>query len=198
MDAANIDSLIFSSINGLAGKWPVVDAVGIFFAEYLQYFLAVVLVAALFYPKEKRKYNRLMVTAGLAAALFSRFAVKAAILLFYEKPRPYMALESANKLIATWSSEDFQSFPSGHALFFFALAAAIFGFNKKLGMRFFAASILISMARVFAGAHWPSDIFAGATIGLMVGGAVFLTTEKVLILPFKKKTDRKSNTSCLS
>jgi undecaprenyl-diphosphatase len=176
----NLDLIIFQSLNGLAGKWPALDCIGIFFAEYFQYVLAGVLLFFLFYPKEKRKRNRLMVIASLGSALTARFAVKAIFLLFFSRPRPYMVLESARKLIPTWSGEDFQSFPSGHALFFFALAAAIWGFDKKLGTAFFGAAALICVARIYAGAHWPSDIVIGAITGTIVGFMIYriLATQK--------------------
>lgn len=106
--------------------------------------------------------------------LLARFAVKGLILLFYSNPRPYAENLAARQLVAT-PGEDFQSFPSGHALFFFAAAAAIYCYDKKLGVIFFAAAALISLARIFVGVHWPADILAGALLGIITGWLAYKT-----------------------
>jgi undecaprenyl-diphosphatase len=60
------------------------------------------------------------------------------------------------------------SFPSGHALFYFALSYVIYAYNKKLGTAFYIFSLLIVFSRVYVGIHWPADILAGAIIGTLV------------------------------
>ena len=60
------------------------------------------------------------------------------------------------------------SFPSGHTTTVFA-AAVVFSLLKpswKVG--FFAIAIAIGLARILAGAHFPSDVVAGATLGTVV------------------------------
>jgi undecaprenyl-diphosphatase len=113
------------------------------------------------------------------AALLARFAVKGLILLFYTNPRPYAGDFSAIQLAAT-PGEDFQSFPSGHALFFFAAAMAIYRYDKKLGILFFAAASLISLARIFVGVHWPSDILAGALLGILTGWLTYKAVSRFI------------------
>ncbi|MDI9408304.1 MAG: phosphatase PAP2 family protein [Candidatus Pacebacteria bacterium] len=59
------------------------------------------------------------------------------------------------------------SFPSGHTTTAFALAtvaAAVFG---RYRLWFYGAAGLVGVARVLALAHWPSDILAGALVGLV-------------------------------
>jgi len=80
-----------------------------------------------------------------------------------------MELTSVHKLISVSAVENLQSFPSGHAIFFFALSTVIYSFNKKLGIFFLAFSTLMSIARIFVGVHWPSDILAGAILGTIIG-----------------------------
>jgi undecaprenyl-diphosphatase len=169
---ADLNVAIFQSINGLAGKNIIFDYFGIFFAEYLQYFLGLFLLLFLALSKNKTK-NALMALCTITAALLARFAVKGAILLVYLNPRPYADGIAVRQLVAT-PGENFQSFPSGHALFFFAAAAAIYCYNKKLGLAFFAAAALISFARVFAGVHWPLDIIGGAILGTPTGWLTFM------------------------
>jgi undecaprenyl-diphosphatase len=66
-----------------------------------------------------------------------------------------------------WAEWSQQSFPSGHATTAFALAAVI-GF---LSPRWFPAvlglAVLIGVSRVALGAHYPSDVVAGAFVGVL-------------------------------
>jgi len=160
------DLAIFSYINGFAGHWKLLDYAGIFLAGYLQYFLAALFAILFFYPIKDRKINRQMILVAFISAFISRFAVKSILTLFVAEPRPYVAVPSAYKLISTAISDDFQSFPSGHALFFFALATAVYFYNKKLGVFFFICAALMGLARVFCGVHYLSDIVIGAIIGI--------------------------------
>ncbi len=163
------DLQVFNFINGFANHSKNIDSLGIFFADYLAYILAIYLLLVLFWPKGNTAKNRAMALLGLVAGLIARFVVKTIILLFYLRPRPYMVLPYAHKLIFTITSDNFQSFPSGHAIFFFALSAVIYRFNRGLGAFFFACSIIMGIARVFVGVHWPSDIIGGMVLGVLVG-----------------------------
>jgi undecaprenyl-diphosphatase len=83
------------------------------------------------------------------------------------------------------------SFPSGHAAFYFAIATVVFLYLKKVYPRpkfwrgasilFFIAGFLISISRVFSGIHWPSDILAGAAIGIFSGWLVMFFYRKFLL-----------------
>ncbi len=157
----NLDILIFQQINGLAGKWVCLDSLGIFFAEYLQYILAL-FVFLLF-----RKNFRAIFLAFLAGVL-AKFGVVGLIRLFCSRLRPFVE-NNVNLLI---EKTDESSFPSGHAAFFFALSTIVYLYNKKAGIFFFIASFLISISRVFVGVHWPSDILAGALVGVFSGWLV--------------------------
>jgi undecaprenyl-diphosphatase len=163
------DILLFNIINGFAGHSHVLDNFGIFCAEWLAYVIVGALLLFLFIPEKNVAKNRIMVAVALASATFSSFVIKPVILLWYQRPRPYVALPSVHELVEMAKYDDFQSFPSAHALFFFALSAAVFAYNKKLGVVFFTLSIIMGIARVFIGVHWPSDILAGAVIGIAIG-----------------------------
>ena len=61
------------------------------------------------------------------------------------------------------------SFPSDHAVQFFALAFAIWTRHRKLGAVFAIWSLLgICLPRVYFGYHYPSDILAGAILGVAI------------------------------
>jgi membrane-associated phospholipid phosphatase len=65
--------------------------------------------------------------------------------------------------------ENGPSLPSGHATFYFALAAVAWHRSKKISAALFTAALLMGIGRVAAAVHWPADIIAGAIIGITAG-----------------------------
>jgi len=179
----NIDLYIFNLINQFAGKRAWLDYLGMFCAEYLGYVLLFILLiflavypVKLFCPRQNtgeagfnqvnyKKYWK-MVLEALVAAFFTRFVVAEIIRSIWFRPRPFV-IQSFIPLINQSPKE--ASFPSGHATFFFALATIVYYYNKKAGIIFFIASFLIAIARIFVGVHWPSDVLAGAVLGILMG-----------------------------
>jgi undecaprenyl-diphosphatase len=173
------DLAIFTFIYGLSGKSGVIDAMGIFFADYFPYILGLWLLSLLFFKK-----FRVMASLAIFSALSTEL-VKGVIVLFYQRPRPYMVLPGVSKLIWLPWADNFQSFPSGHALFFFAAGTMVYLFNKKWGALFFASSVVVGLARVFVGVHWPSDILGGALLGALTSFIIYQ-----FYLRYKKKYDQ--------
>ncbi|MEK7061876.1 MAG: phosphatase PAP2 family protein [Patescibacteria group bacterium] len=159
----SIDLYIFNLINGLAFKWYWLDFVGFIITKYSEYVLVAVLV--LFLIINLKKYWR-MILEAIIAATFTRLVLIEIIRWLWFRPRPFV-LNNVNLLIDYNAKE--ASFPSGHASFYFALSTIVYFYNKKIGVVFYIASLCIVLARVFIGIHWPSDILAGAIIGILVG-----------------------------
>ena len=154
--------MIFQKINGIANISKILDFVGVFFADYLLWIVVGVLVILFFIKK-----YRLMVICTAISVFLSRFIITEPIKRIFHIARPYVTLENAKKLIG--ENGNYVSFPSGHAAIFFALATAIYFFNKKWGIVAFIAAILVGLARIYVGVHWPIDVLAGAAIGIISG-----------------------------
>ncbi len=150
----------FNLINQFASKWSCLDAVGVFFADYFQYF--VVASLAILLVVNFNKYWK-VVALSLFAGAFARMFIEI-IYFIYPTTRPF-GLMNINQLI---SHSVNNSFPSGHATLFFALATIIFLYNKKAGALYFLFAVLISLARVFCGVHWPIDVLGGAVVGILI------------------------------
>jgi undecaprenyl-diphosphatase len=60
-----------------------------------------------------------------------------------------------------WNS----SFPSGHAAGAFSLATVLSNKYPHLRLPFYILAGAVSVSRVYLGAHYPSDVVAGAIIG---------------------------------
>ena len=61
------------------------------------------------------------------------------------------------------------AFPSGHATLAFAMAVCLYRFYPRWRWRwlFYVIATLIAIQRVSRGAHYPSDVVAGAGLGLI-------------------------------
>lgn len=64
------------------------------------------------------------------------------------------------------------AFPSGHAASSFALALTIWLHDKKVGLLFIIAALVVGIARVLANVHYPIDILGGIVIGSLVSIAL--------------------------
>lgn len=64
-----------------------------------------------------------------------------------------------------WKAEN-QAFPSGHVCLAFATATALARLFPKGRIAFFFVASLTAVERVLEGAHYPSDVIAGAIFGI--------------------------------
>lgn len=81
------------------------------------------------------------------------------------RTRPYEAIIGLKCLIP--AQVDF-SFPSGHTGASFAAAVVFFRkLPKRYGIPALVLAVLISFSRLYVGVHYPSDVLAGALIGIM-------------------------------
>jgi membrane-associated phospholipid phosphatase len=63
---------------------------------------------------------------------------------------------------------DFASFPSGHSVTAFASVVALAYFLPRWRWPLLALGCLVGLSRIIIGAHYPSDVLAGAAIGWTV------------------------------
>ena len=85
------------------------------------------------------------------------------------RPRPY-DLDPTLSCRLVWGemTRDF-SFPSGHTAASFEAAFALFLRNRKWGVIALTAAFFIGVSRLFLVVHYPSDVVAGAVIGMFCG-----------------------------
>ena len=78
------------------------------------------------------------------------------------------------------------SFPSGHTMSSFAAAVSVYIWNKKWGTAALAGAIIIAVSRLYFYVHYPTDILAGAVIGVFLAMVSWWIINKVTIYNAKK------------
>ena len=74
------------------------------------------------------------------------------------------------------------SFPSGHTSTSLGSATPLLiKANKKWGIPVFIIAVLVGFSRVYIHVHYPTDVIAGAIVGLIGGVIAWLLVEKVLM-----------------
>jgi len=184
-----LDRHIFSMINGLSGQSGVADRIVLFVRDsYVVKGVPVMMVwwGLWFSHSPSANKNRQYLLAGLVAAIAAIFAGRSLALTLPFRPRPLhdpefdVVLPSGmtHQTLMGWSS-----FPSDHAVLFFALATAIFLVHRALGIILFLhAAIVISLPRVFSALHFPGDLLSGALIGISI--------TLVLLFPLARAIDK--------
>ena len=116
-------------------------------------------------PKHRR-WGVAVLLAVAATAILGMFVLKP----LFGRVRPFVAYEFAGLLIPPPSGT---SFPSNHSMVSFAAAAALCCLPGKG-----RGACLIAFSRLYLYVHYPSDILAGAVIGIAVGiGSVWLVNK---------------------
>ena len=106
------------------------------------------------------RFFRVLITAGVSFVLVSLFRN------FFNAPRPYESLD-----IVPLISKDTKgkSFPSRHVFSIFVIAMCFCYISLPIGIILLIAGVFLAVIRVLSGVHFPSDVIAGALIGILAG-----------------------------
>lgn len=165
------DHKIFFALNGLSGSIPVYFG---WLTELGSIFILPLLILAALVVWDRRnfikKFPWLCVT--LVGTRLAGQGLKFAV----QRPRPLVLfadeIAQGRLVIHTFPGlhQSQSSFPSGHTVVAFAAATALcILYGRKLWFLYIPAA-LVALSRVLVGAHFPSDVLAGALIG--TGGAL--------------------------
>ncbi len=116
-----------------------------------------------------KKYRRqgVILLAGLAVGvLVGNVCLKNLI----ARPRPCW-LDNSVKLLISMPTD--YSFPSGHTLASAIGATVLTKTDRRFGWAAIPLAAIIASSRLYLFVHYPSDILAGAVLGVVIGLAVY-------------------------
>lgn len=70
------------------------------------------------------------------------------------------------------------SFPSGHTLSSFAVAAVLSKYLGHYKLIFIGIALLIALSRLYLYVHYPTDVIAGIVIGILCSKLVFMILQE--------------------
>lgn len=159
---------------GTAGLWPVRILTDFGKSNYVLWALAGLLAATAVVAPRLEGHAR-AVTVSLATRIaFVFFAVLVPVVAaelikgIVGRGRPFLggAADAFNYAHFAWS-EGYASFPSSHAVTGFALAFAVSALWPRLRGAMLVYAVAIALSRLVLLAHHPSDVVAGAIVGVL-------------------------------
>jgi membrane-associated phospholipid phosphatase len=164
---------------GTASLWPVRILTDFGKSAYVLWLLAIMLFAvAVIFPRLRETSRSLLLSFGMRLQ-FLFFAVLVPVLAgevikwIVGRGRPFVGGKADAFNFAPFvGTEAYASFPSSHAIVGFALAFAVTAVWPRARAAMMVYAVLIAASRLVLLAHHPSDVVAGALIGIV--GAMFV------------------------
>ena len=167
----SIDASLLIWLNGLSGSVKIFDdLMRVIASDYLMPLVLSLSMFGLWFsgktPFQRMTYQ-LTTLMGISALLISN-AVVWLINSLWHRPRPF--LDHSDELNLLFYSPTDPSFPANPVAICFAVATAAWVVNRQFGWWLFAAASLYGFSRVYAGVFYPTDVVAGALVGIAVYG----------------------------
>ena len=159
-----MDYELFRAINGFAGRNHALDQLMIVTAVYSPAVYALALVGLWLTWQHRNQRGALL--AGLSALV--ALGLGQLVGMGFPRERPFLA----HKVAQLISHSVDTSFPSDHTTLAFAVAVAVWRFNRRAGIALLLFGLVLAFARVFVGAHYPGDVAGGAVLGAITSVAL--------------------------
>jgi undecaprenyl-diphosphatase len=136
-----------------------------FAANELAFVIVAIVALTFLFPwrthRLERRIGAVLATAAGGVALLLVQPISDAV----ERTRPFVA-HPHSKLLIHHSTDP--GFPSDHATGAFAMALGLWLYDRVIGSVALVLAAIVAFARVYVGVHYPSDVVAGALIGMAV------------------------------
>jgi undecaprenyl-diphosphatase len=176
LDLHRFDYAILHSINSLARRSSLFDyAVRSLERDMFSNLLLVTLVWYVWFKRQEVE-ARAGILVGVLAAFASGIVSRGLQLALPMHLRPLHdpALHFKVPLfVDPQSLNHWSSFPSDHAAVLFGLSMVMFLTDRRVGWVAMACATVLNVGRMYLGFHYPSDILAGAMLGILMVSATY-------------------------
>jgi len=163
----SLDDTLLHALNGLVGRWPGLDAVMSLFGQQQ---LLIWPSGGAFAAWVLWRWREALIGMPILLAVFIvGDAIGAQIKLLIARPRPCRVFTDLHLIGACGKT---YSFPSNHAMNTAAAAAFLQVLYPRSGWFTWPLVAAIGIARVYGGAHYPTDVIGGWLIGAAFGAGV--------------------------
>ncbi len=183
----DVERPIIAAFQEFIQRMPIFSPAIFFIAEILPYVLLAGIAVFFAWRAHDGGQRRLVAVYGIVgcvAAIISRFGITVFIRMLVDRPRPFEVLSFQ----PLFSHDIGHAFPSGHAAFFFAFLPFVFVRSKQAGIIYAIGIFFMGLARVAAGVHWPTDIVAGAVVGIVSGYTLLRVLQRFSRMSTTQKT----------
>lgn len=144
-------------------------------------FWMIFMFGLLFYYLIKNKKISVNVLFMLIFLLLSHIIGECVLKNIIKRVRPYYTYSEFVTFMNyyKYSLPSGYSFPSGHTFCAFTSAISITLYKKKLGFIMISFAFLVGFSRIFIGAHYFSDVLAGAIFGTLLGILHYLSVKAI-------------------
>jgi undecaprenyl-diphosphatase len=169
---SGIDNTILLWITSFAGRYAPLDLIARYLANDFLVPAAMALIGSSLWfvgkTKDERRRNQWGFIFAIVGLGISALVIQLIHSHFF-RARPYVAFPQLIPQVQKFFYEpSVSSFPSTSATVTFAFAFGIWLENKRIGVLLLCMAALMSISRVYIGIHYPSDILAGAVIGIAI------------------------------
>ncbi|MBO1628212.1 undecaprenyl-diphosphatase [Bacillus arachidis] len=169
----NIDT--FRAINDLGKQYSSLNSTMVFLAEYMVYFLCLIII--IYWFTQSRK-NKMMIIQAMVAFVTAEIIGKLAG-KFHLNYQPFAVLPDVNKLVDHAVDN---SFPSDHTILFFSICFSFWLVRKKTGSLLLTLAFCVAISRIWVGVHYPFDVITGALIGIISALFSYWLTPKITFI----------------
>ena len=167
-----MDASLYRAVNRLAARTGWAHPLFIAYAKYGVLLFAALLLAGWWLARRSGDIDAVAAVVWAGAGAVVALGVGQVIGHAIDRARPYAVMPTAHVLVTRTS--DF-SFPSDHATAVGAVAAGLWLAHRRLGILAAGLAVVMAVARVYVGAHYPGDV-AG---GLLLGAGIVVASQPV-------------------